>query len=299
MDDDLLESLLGGAQESSAKASADKDLVGGLLEAMMGGQQGSAPSEEPLGGLLEAIMGGEPGGTGGLPGMSGQGAPGGDPLGGLLEGMLGGGPGGAGSMPGISEQAGLGGGLLGGLLQGILGGGGGSAGGLGGLLEGVLGGASPGGMGGSSSLAPFTEALSEKLGISPQLASVLITFALGLLTSSLRGSSRGGQASPESLDLDQLLDDEALRASGLTQQLSAQTGLSEQEAMADLREAVYLLAGQQSPPTGAAPASPREAKPAKPPTSAAGAKQNQKPAPKRKKGKPVADADLTHVLDEW
>jgi hypothetical protein len=100
---------------------------------------------------------------------------------------------------------------------------------------------------------PFTEALSEKLGVSPQMASLLIGAAFSLLTVMLRGESPGGRGLPADADLDTLLDEEYLASSGVASQVARQTGLDDETAAHHLREAMMLLSGQPPTATAAVP----------------------------------------------
>lgn len=191
-----------------------------LFEAILGGPQPSQGGGDPLGGLLEAILGGALGQGGAMQGMGGGG--------GGLQGIPGG------QMP-------QGGGLLD-ILGMILGGGGASQ------------------LGGDPNLMPFTEALSEKLGVSPQMASLLIGAAFSLLTAMMRSESQGGRGLPAEADLDSLLDEEYLASTGVASQVALQTGLDEETAAHHLREAMVLLSGQPPAATAAAPV-PQPAKP--------------------------------------
>jgi hypothetical protein len=184
-----------------------------LLDAMMGGGQSQKGEEDPLGGLLEGLIGGS----------SGQG--GADALGGLLEGMLGGAAGAQATPGGQMPQ---GGGLMD-ILGAVLGGGGASQ------------------LGGDPNLMPFTEALSEKLGISPQMASVLIGAAMTLLMGMLQESAQEGKGMPDAGDLDHLLDEDFISSSGAVAQVAEQTGLDEETAAHHLREAMVMITNQPAP----------------------------------------------------
>lgn len=187
-----------------------------LYKAMMGDTQPQQSGDDPLRGLLDGLAGAQSGQTSGA---------GGDPLGELLQGLLGGA--GAQAVPG--GQMPMGGGLMD-ILSGLLGGGGASQ------------------IGGNPSLMPFTEALGEKLGISPQLASVLVGAAFTMLTGMLQKGSQEGRGVPADMDLDTMLDEEFLTSSGMATQVARQTGLDEETAAHHLREAMVMLAGQ--PPAG-------------------------------------------------
>jgi hypothetical protein len=194
-----------------------------LFESMMkesngsGSDTGSSGQEDMMMDMLGSILGGASSQSDQLPG--------GD-LNSMLEGFLGGTP----SSSGRS----------------------GSAMGLGSLLEMIIGGGGQMGLGANPLLAPITEALSEKLGVSPQVAAVIVTFAFTMLMKQMQksaGSSikeTGTSPLQEGFDLDQLLDDDYLESEGITRQLSIQTGLDEEEAKEGLHEAVLMLSGQVS-----------------------------------------------------
>ena len=231
------------ASEDTRGAGAD--LLGTLLEGMLGGTSGSqaAPggampqgSEDALGSLLEGMLGGASGSQAAPGGATPQGSS--DALGGLLEGLLGGAAGSQ-AAPGAATSQG------GGLMD---------------ILGAVLGGGGANQLGGNPMLAPFTEALSDKLNISPQMASVLIGAAFTLLAGMMKKGSEGGQRLPEGADLDSLLDEDYITRSGVASQVAEQTGLDEETAAHHLSAAMAMLANQ---PAAAAPVS-AEPKPSKP-----------------------------------
>jgi hypothetical protein len=118
------------------------------------------------------------------------------------------------------------------------------------LLNGVLGGAQ--GARGQSQinpmLAPIVNTLAEKLGISPIIAQLIVTFATSALLS--RGKKeQGGRiagGSQQGFDLDDLLEGDFAYSSGLAQQLAQQSGLGEDEAAYGLQEAMMMLSGHPS-----------------------------------------------------
>lgn len=213
-----------------------------------------------------------------LGGTTGQGAESqqGDALGSLLESILGGG---ATKAQGSQQERGLAdvvGSILGGgaqprdgqqgdslsdLIGSVLGGGQ-ASGGLGGILESILGG---GNIRNNAILAPITEALSERLGLSPQMAQAVALFAVNTVIPALiRGVARkrgvevpvqsGALASTgagqSKLDLDDLLQRMGtgqklgrnyLQSTGLVQQLSAQTGLDRTTATQSLQQTFLML----------------------------------------------------------
>lgn len=186
------------------------------------------------------------------------------------------------------------------LLEGVLGGGQQqpqqrapqSSGGIGDILESVLGGGARRGQGQVASnpmLAPFVNALSEKLGISPQMAAVLVSAAFGLIVS--KGMGGGGKKATQKtgakggLDLDDLLDGDFMNKSGAAERVAKQTGMDQKEASDGLRQALEMLGvlpkGQSAPKqtTQRAPQTPKRA-----------------PAKSTKRGK---SKDLKHLLDTW
>ena len=221
MADDLmgmLSQMSDDEDRPKAEQQGPEDLLGGL----MGGGGGGG-----LGALLGGLMGGG----------GGESSGGGD-LGGLLGGLMG----------GDSGESSGGGDALGGLLGGLMGGGSSGGGGLGALLGGLMGGGGApmtfGGGGGPS--LPFADTLAEKLGISPQMANTLIMGAIGLLTA----SAAKKQTSGRSVDFASLNDPDFIRSSGVASRVSAQMGVSEDEAISGLQQAMGLMAEQ----AGGAPA---------------------------------------------
>jgi hypothetical protein len=194
--------------------------------------EANTPGEKGLGDLLGSLMGG---------GAAGSSAGGGDA--GDLMGMLGGLMGG-GATESAGSSAGDAGGL-GGLLGGLMGGG--SAGGMGGLLGSLLGGGgapSTFGGGGGGTMLPFADTLAEKLGISPQMANTLIMGAIGLLTASAAKKKQTGR----SVDLAGITDSDYIRSSGVASRLSSQMGISEDDAVYGLQQAMGLMATQAGTP---------------------------------------------------
>jgi len=270
------------------------DLMGMLSDMDDSEEAGHVP-DKGMGDLLGSLLGGGAGGSGDLGGllgglMGGSSASGGSPSGGEagdLMGMLGGlmGGGAAESTSG-SSSADAGG--LGGLLGGLLGGGGG---GMGGLLGGLLGGGgapSTFGGGGGGAMLPFADTLAEKLGISPQMANTLIMGAIGLLTASMAKKKQTGR----SVDLAGVTDSDYIRSSGVASRLSAQMGISEDDAVYGLQEAMGLMATQAGAPAAKPKKAAAKKTTAKKATADPAAPQ---PAPKttRKKTKTTAKKSST------
>lgn len=151
------------------------------------------------------------------------------------------------------------------------------------ILGGVLGGnASPTQRGGTSSSNPMVNMvasmLSERLGLSPEISRTVVGFALALLMGKMqsgKGAVDTGSGNAQGFDLDDLLEGDYAWESGLAQQLSAKTGLTEDEAAYNLQEAVVMLT--QGPAA-------------------------TKPKKKRKQAQPVAapqQGGLDSLLDTW
>ncbi len=138
---------------------------------------------------------------------------------------------------------------LGGLL-GALGGGGSAQGGD--PLMGLLGGLMGGGVGGS----PFDALagpLAEKIGISPQIASMVVMFLANALLSGKAGSRSGAVNTNSAADLSDVVkmlnsgqvNSQALRSNQLVQDLSQQTGLDQETAARSIGALAEMLGGQQ------------------------------------------------------
>ena len=219
-----------------------------------------------------------------------------DDMMGMLGGLMGGG---ATESAGGSDAGGLGG-LLGGLL-----GGGGGAGGLGGLLGGLMGGggapATFGG-GGGGAMLPFADTLAEKLGISPQMANTLIMGAIGLLTASMAKKKQTGR----SVGLADMTDSDYIRSSGMASRLSSQMGISEDDAVYGLQQAMGLMATQ----AGAATAQPKKpaakkttarkatTDPAAPKPAKKTTRKSTKTTPKKKSSTSDTGSDFMDLLDD-
>lgn len=150
--------------------------------------------------------------------------------------------------------------ILSNLLQGVLGGGAApqqqaqqpNALNIADLLGAVLGGgqaATPAQTGMNSLAAPIANILAEKLGISPQIAQMVVTFAMAALLS--KGKERGNElgssrAALQGVDFDELLESDFVYRSGMAGRLSQESGLSEDEAATSLYEAMMLLSGHSA-----------------------------------------------------
>ena len=169
----------------------------------------------------------------------------------------------------------LGGGQQGGaagLLGGLLGGGGGQGGGLGGLLGGLLGGG-----GGSQDagelnplMAPLANMLADRLGLSPQMAQMVMGFVLGKMADTPNpGQPATRGVAPQGgggLNLDNLLeqmnqggvDKSFVQAQGLDKELAEQTGLDQEKAAESLEQVLNMFGGQMAKQAGGnTPAAPK------------------------------------------
>lgn len=148
-----------------------------------------------------------------------------------------------------------GGGLdLGSLLGGLTAGGGSvqASDPLSGLLGGLLGGATGnGGMG--SPFDALAGPLAEKLGISPQIASMVIMFLANALLGSKSGSRSGAVNTDGAADLNDVvtmlnsgqMDNKALQSNELVQGLSQETGLDQEMAARSIGALADMLGGPQ------------------------------------------------------
>lgn len=172
---------------------------------------------------------------------------------------------------GAASQADALGGILGGLVGGQ-----GSVSELGGLVGGLLGGSDAGGLAGILSaasggdltanplIAPIVQGLSAKLGLSPEIAQIVVSFVMAKVLPALTGgtgaaatatgaaSGSSGADSQTELDLDDLLSrlgsrqplgHEYLASSGMPEELAEETGLDAQMAEKSLQEA-FLMVGE-------------------------------------------------------
>lgn len=116
------------------------------------------------------------------------------------------------------------------------------------LIGMVLGGgqsASPNQLGMNPLVAPIANMLAKKLGISPQIAQMVVSFAMAALLS--KGKQKGlpgsSGATQQGFDLDDLLDGDFAYESGMASRLSQESGMSEDEAAYSLQEAMMMLSG--------------------------------------------------------
>ena len=116
------------------------------------------------------------------------------------------------------------------------------------LIGMVLGGgqaSSPSQMGMNPLVAPIAKMLADKLGVSPQIAQMIVQFAMAALLSKRneRGTASGTASGQQGFDLDDLLEGDFAYSSGMASRLSKESGLSEDEAAYSLQEAMMMLSG--------------------------------------------------------
>ena len=206
-----LGSLLGGLTGDESERQGGDDVLGSLSSAGGSGLGDMPSGGGDLGGLLGGLMGG-------------AGAQGGGDMGSLLGGLLGG-------------QGGQGGDAMMGMLGGLLGGMGGAspnAGAMGGMNTGM-----------NAALAPLADLLSEKLGISREMAMTAMAIIVPMILSKLAGSGQsrggdplGGAGRSQELSFSRNEQDEMI------QSLTSQTGMSQEQAAQVLNQAVNVLGGQ-------------------------------------------------------
>lgn len=180
-------------------------LLGGLSGDEGQGQQGDA-----MGDMLGALMGG-------------QDAQGGGDLGGLLGGLMGG----QGGQDGDAMM-----GMLGGLLGGM-GGASANAGAMGGMNTGM-----------NAALAPLADMLSEKLGISREMAMSAMAIIVPMILSKLAGGGQARSGDPLGANRSAGLSFSRDEQDQMIQSLTSQTGMNEEQAAQVLNQAVNVLGGQ-------------------------------------------------------
>lgn len=239
---DMLGALLGGASQGSGQSNAPAQggdeilgsLSGGVGDAPMLGESGAPTGNvsaggDPMSDLLGALLGGA-GAQGGTTPASASG----DPMSDLLGSLLGG---------GAPQAGGQGADAMGGMLGGL----------LGGMLGGGMSGASPnagavGGMGGMNAiLAPLADLLSEKLGISREIAMAAMAILVPMLLNKLMSSGQqsggdplGGLGGMQRQGFAFTPDEQ----NEMVQQLSAQTGLDADSSAYTLNQAMQVLGSQ-------------------------------------------------------
>jgi hypothetical protein len=158
---------------------------------------------------------------------------------------------------GAGDMAGLLGALMGGATGQQSTGGGQGSGGMGNLLGALMGGGGAS-AGAGAFLTPLVTSLADKLGLPPEVAQMVVSFAIDKLFAGARGgtmsASRSGGDALDSQDLNELLvqmnsgkgvDNDLLESTGMTAELAEQTGLDPDTAAASLQEVFGMLGGQQ------------------------------------------------------
>jgi len=123
------------------------------------------------------------------------------------------------------------------------------------ILGGLLGGGAPGNantsaLGSNAFLAPIIDAVAKKLGVDPQIASTIVSFALNALVANQSSGKRGLRASAGANDLTDMLSggkpvtQKYLKDSGLLSQVTAQTGLDQKTATASLQQVFQAFSTQ-------------------------------------------------------
>jgi len=127
--------------------------------------------------------------------------------------------------------------------------------GLGGLLGGLLGQGAPD-AGPADQPSPDAAGLAEGMGVSPSVAQAAMALVMGSLLrgSSAEGAKGGGLAELLRQSEDQPLDEEAVRATGLPEQLSRSTGLDLPKAIQTVQQLLAMLR-KATKPLGSAGAS--------------------------------------------
>jgi hypothetical protein len=230
--DDILKVLVDSRkQQQSTSEGADPmtDLIGGLLGG--GGQTSGGQSSDAMAGILGSLLGGGQTQSGGSTSQS-DGMT--ETLGNLLGGQSSGG-----------QQSGLGGMMS--LLEMFTG-----SGGQSGIGQSALTGNPLAGL-----LQPLVKPLAEKLKISPEIATVVISFVLQKL---LAHHPTSGRDSTQ-FNIDDLfgqlgegkLDPAILRNSGMVEELSRATGLDKAQAQKSLNTA-FAMVGRRALRASAKPA---------------------------------------------
>ena len=231
--DDILKVLVDSRkQQPSASQGADPmtDLIGGLLGG--GGQASGGQSSDAMAGILGNLLGGGSAPSGGSSSQS-------DGMTEALGNLLGG------QQSSGGQQSGLGGMMS--LLEMFT-----SASGQGGVGQSALTSSPVAGL-----LQPLVKPLAEKLKISPEIATVVVSFVLQKL---LAHHPTSGRDSTQ-FNIDDLfgqlgagkLDPSIIRNSGMVEELSRTTGLDKAQAQKSLNTA-FAMVGRRALRASAKPA---------------------------------------------
>ena len=117
------------------------------------------------------------------------------------------------------------------------------------------------------------------------MANMLIMGAIGLLTASAAKKQSG-----RSVDLAGISNADYIRSSGVASRLSAQMGISEDDAVYGLQEAMGMMASQAGAPAAARPAAAKKRTPKKTTGQAATQPAAKKPTRKTTKTAPKKSA---------
>ncbi|MBI5031475.1 MAG: hypothetical protein HZB51_13180 [Chloroflexi bacterium] len=226
--------------------SSMNDPLSGLLGALLGGHPAVQDQIQNTGQSLDQVLAGLPNAT------SSDGKPASSSFGDLLGSLMGGSP-----QTENTSSAATGGDALSSILGGLLGGGM-SQGGtpmpgqpmsgsdpMSSILNGLLGGGMQGAtsnasvLGNNSFLAPIVDAIATKIGIPPQIAQAVVSFALTQLMSG-QGDSQLAQMLGGTGNVSQ----KYLRDSGLVNELAQQTGLDTKTATKSLQQALQAFGTQ-------------------------------------------------------
>ena len=92
-------------------------------------------------------------------------------------------------------------------------------------------------------VAPIANMLAEKIGVSPQIAQMVVSFAMAALLSkgNDRGVAGGLGATKQGFNFDDLPEGGFAYDSGMVSRLSQESGMSEDEAASSLQEAIKML----------------------------------------------------------
>lgn len=233
--DDILKALVDSRkQQPSASQGADPmtDLIGSLFGGA--GQASGGQSSDPIAGALGNLLGGGQAQSGGTSQQS-------DAMSQMLGGLLGGG----GQSPmGGGQQSGLGGVMS--LLEMFTGGG------QSGIGQSAMAGNPMMGL-----MQPLVKPLAEKLNISPEIATVIISFVLQKLLAHHPSSGRDSTQ----FNIDDLfgqlgagkLDPGMIRNSGMVDELVSATGMDKAQAQKSLNTA-FAMVGRRALRASAKPA---------------------------------------------
>lgn len=249
--DEVLGSMSGGSAASAVpQKGLGSDMLGSLLgSALSGGGSGGGSSSQGSGGdLLGSLLGGALGGGTPSGGGTQSSNPTGDLLGSLLSGAMGGSTPKPSSRPKpstgkkprpssakpTSQQPAGGSDMIGSLLGGLLG-------------TNLSGGASSAANNPieNAFLQPIVDAVAKKTGLSPQIAQIVVVFALSkLMSAATQGSGKKGSSMSDlvsQLSSGGSVSPSFLKDSGLAADLAQQSGLDQATAAKALQQSLSAL----------------------------------------------------------